>query len=279
MVAEQPRAFVPRTPVRAAVYRALLASAYGLYKVGNGCLFTAAGLLRKNELEAASVDQYRVFNVSAFDVDEGLSFAEQLFYGKFLRDRDRILLAGCGSGRDLIALKERGYDVVGLEPVPEVVELARQHLARRGISAPVHTGLIQSAELSGPYDAVIFSNGCYSLLQGSSVRIATLSRVAQHLAAGGRIIVSYHPAKRQSRIGRWLTQTTARLSAGDWIPEPGDTFSRDLFVPGLIRYHHAFAPQEFARECEAGGLTLLADEMFGEGYRFAASRAAGLRDG
>ncbi len=271
MVAEQPPAFVPHTPVRAAVYRALLASAYGLYKVGNGCLFTAAGLLRKNELEAASVDQYRIFNVSAFDVDAGLSFAEQLFYGKFLRDRDRILLAGCGSGRDLIALKELGYDVIGLEPVPEVVELARRHLARRGISAPVQTGLIQSAELSGSYDAVIFSNGCYSLLQGSTLRIATLRRVAQRLTPQGRIIVSYHPARRQSRFGRWLTRAAVQLSAGDWNPEPGDSFSRDLFVPGLIRYHHAFAPHEFASECEAAGLTMLADEMFSEGYRFAAA--------
>jgi hypothetical protein len=118
---------------------------------------------------------------------------------------------------------------------------------------------------------VIFSNGCYSLLQGSAVRVATLRRVRQHLAPRGRVIVSYHPATHQSRIGRWLTRTTARLSAGDWVPEPGDTFSRDLYVRGLIRYHHAFAPQEFARECEAAELTLLADERFGEGYHFAAA--------
>jgi SAM-dependent methyltransferase len=264
-------AFRPRGPVRAAIYRAFVASAYGFYKAGNGCLFIAAGLLRRDELQSASIDQYRAFNVSAFDVDSGLSPAEQLFYSRFLRHKDRILLAGCGTGRDLIALQLLGYDVTGLEPVPEVVELARQHLARRGLSALVQTGLIQNAELGGRYNAVIFSNGCYSLLQGSAVRIATLSRVAEHLAPAGRVIVSYHPASRQSRFGRWLTQTAAWLSGGDWVPEPGDTFARDLFVPGLIRYHHSFDPSEFARECEAAGLTLVADEMFSEGYRFAAA--------
>ena len=253
------------------LYRALLTSAYGLYKAGNGCLFVAAGLLRRDELQSASVDQYRTFNVSAFDVDSGLSPAEQLFYSRFLRHKDRILLAGCGTGRDLIALQQLGYDVTGLEPVPEVVELARQHLARRGLSALVQTGLIQNAELGGRYSAIIFSNGCYSLLQGSAVRIATLNRVAEHLTPSGRVIVSYHPASRQSRLGRWLTRTAAWLSGGDWVPEPGDTFSRDLYVPGLIRYHHAFGPTEFARECEAAGLTLLADETFSEGYRFAAA--------
>jgi SAM-dependent methyltransferase len=270
-MADRPRPFVPRTPVRAAIYRALLASAHGFYKAGNGCLFVAAGLLRRDELQSASVDQYRRFNVSEFDVDSGLSPAEQLFYSRFLRHKDRVLLVGCGTGRDLIALQLAGHDVTGLEPVPEVVELARQHLARRGLSALVQTGLIQSAELGGRYDAIIFSNGCYSLLQGSAVRIATLSRVAQHLTPAGRVIVSYHPATAQSRLGRWLTQTAARFSGGDWVPEQGDTFSRDIYVPGLIRYHHAFEPRDFARECEAAGLTLLGDEMFSEGYRFAAA--------
>jgi SAM-dependent methyltransferase len=246
-------------------------SAHGLYKAGNGCLLVAAGLLRRDELQSASVDQYRAFNVSAFDVDSGLSPAEQVFYSRFLRHKDRILLAGCGTGRDLIALQQLGHDVTGLEPIPEVVELARQHLARRGLSALVQTGLIQNAELGGRYNAIVFSNGCYSLLQGSAVRIATLSRVAEHLTPAGRIIVSYHPASRQSHLGRWLTKTTAWLSGSDWVAEAGDTFARDLYVPGLIRYHHAFEPAEFARECEAAGLTLLADEMFSEGYRFAAA--------
>jgi SAM-dependent methyltransferase len=231
----------------------------------------AAGLLRRDELQAATVDQYRSFNVSAFEVDAGLSHAETIFYGRFLRERDRILLPGCGTGRDLIALKLLGYEVTGLEPVPEVVAMAREHLARRGVSAPVETGLIQTAKLEGQYDAVIFSNGCYSLLQGASVRTATLRRVAAHLAPAGRILVSYHPARCQSALGRWLTRAVSRLSSADWTPEPGDTFSRDLFVPGLIRYHHAFQPGEFARECGAAGLAVVADEMFSEGYRFAAA--------
>lgn len=253
------------------MYRALLSASHALYKAGNGCLFTAAGLLRRDELQAASVDQYRKFNVSAVDVDAGLSPAEEDFYGRFLRARDRVLLAGCGTGRDLIGLQVRGYDVTGLEPVAEVVALAKQHLARRGIVAPVETGLIETAVLRGPYDAVIFSNGCYSVVQSSAVRIAALRRVAEHLAPGGRVLVSYHPAARQSRIGRWLTRAAVRLSGSDWVPETGDTFSRDVFVPGLVRYHHGFAPGEFAHECDAAGLTLLADEQYSEGYFFAAA--------
>jgi SAM-dependent methyltransferase len=269
MPADRSPAFAPRSPVRSLAYRGLLALAHALYRAGNGALFTAAGLLRRDELDAASIDQYRVFNISAMEVDAGLSYAEQHFYQRFLRRDDRVLLAGCGTGRDLIGVHALGCHVTGLEPIAEVVQLARQHLSRRGISATIDTGRVQSAELGGPYNAVIFSNGCYALLQGSPVRVAALSRVAKHLTADGRVIVSYHPATRQSAAGRWLTRTAAILSGADWIPESGDTFERDLFVPGLIRFHHGFTPSEFARECEAAGLAVRADEGYDEGYRFA----------
>jgi SAM-dependent methyltransferase len=269
MRADRPSAFVPHGRLRGLAYRALLTSAHGLYKAGNGCLFAAAGMLRRDELQAASVDQYRRFNVSAINVDAGLSPAEQHFYWRFVPERSRVLLAGCGTGRDLIGLHLLGHDVTGLEPVAEVVALARQHLDRRGIAAPIMTGLIESAELPGFYDAVIFSNGCFSLLQGSAIRVATLRRVAANLEPGGRVIVSYHPAKSQSRVGRWLTRAAAQVSASDWTPEKGDTFTRDVYVAGLIRYHHAFEPGEFAGECKAAGLAVIADEPYGEGYVFA----------
>ena len=272
MPADRGGVFAPRGKLRGLVYRALLASAHGLYKAGNGCVFAAAGVLRRDELQAASVDQYRRFNVSEIDVDAGLSPAEQHFYGRFLRERSRVLLAGCGTGRDLIGLHLLGHDVTGLEPVADVVALARGHLERRGISAPIENALIESSEVRGPFDAVIFSNGCFSLLQGSERRVAALRRVAARLAPGGRIVVSYHPSRPQSNIGRWLTRMSARMSASDWVPERGDTFTRDLYVPRLIRYHHAFAPGEFARECEGADLVVLADEPYGEGYVFAVAQ-------
>jgi SAM-dependent methyltransferase len=271
MSAERPQSYAPRSPVRGALYRMLLTSAHGLFRAGNGFLLLAAGLLRFDELRTAAVEQYRSFNISEFDVDAGLTLSEDAFYTRFLRKRDRILLAGCGTGRDLIALRQRGYDVAGLEPVPEVVALAQQHLARHGLSAPVHTGLIQSAELNGFYDAVVFSNGCYSLLQGAALRIATLSRVAAHLTPSGRIIISYQPANRRSLYGLWLTRAAAVICRSDWTPEPGDMFSPDPFVPRLIRYQHVFAPAEFSRECDAAGLALLVDEMLGDGHRLAAA--------
>lgn len=265
--------FCPRSPGRRLAYRALLAFAHAAHKLGNGALFTAAGLLRRDELQTASVEQYRIFNLSDLEVDGGLTSSERNFYPRFIEPGGRVLLVGCGTGRDLIALQELGYDVVGLEPITALVEIARQHLARRGSAARVRAGLVQSAELGGPYDAAIFSNGCYSFMPGTAERIAALRRVAGHLSRRGRIIATYypHPPVPQSAAGRWLTRAAARLSGADWTPERGDTFSRDSALRDIVRYHHAFAPAEFAAECEQAGLQVIADEPSADGQMFAAA--------
>jgi SAM-dependent methyltransferase len=270
MAADQPPGFVPRGRLRALVYGALLASAHALHKMGNGFLFTAAGVLRRDELQAASIDQYRFFNISTADVDSGLTPGEREFYPRYLRPGDRVLLVGCGTGRDLIALRELGYDVTGLEPIQELVDIARMHLARRGMSAPLLTGPIQTADLNGTYHGVIFSGCCYAMMQGEALRVATLKRLLNHLDPNGRVIISYQGGG-QSGLGHWVTRVSARLTRADWSPEPGDTFTRDFAVAGLIRYQHAFAPSEFARECEAAGLNLFADEWFDDGCRYAAA--------
>ena len=271
MPAERSSAFRPRSLVRSLAYRALLTFAHAAHKIGNGALFTAAGLLRRDELNAASVEQYRGFNLSDVEVDGGLTSAERDFYARFIKPQGRVLLVGCGTGRDLIALQELGHDVVGLEPIAEVVEIARRNLVRRRSAARVRQGLVQSAELDGPYDAVIFSNGCYSFVPESAQRIAALRRLADCLSTRGRIIVSYHQAAAQSAAGRWLTRTTARVSGAGWVPERGDTFARDHSFRDLIRYHHAFAPAEVADECAQAGLCVIADEPTSDGQWFAAA--------
>ena len=270
--------FVPRSFIRSVAYHSLLTISRAFYKAGNGALFTAAGLLRRDELQGASVEQWRRFNVAPGDVDAGLTPAELDFYGRFIPANSRILLIGCGTGRDVLGLEALGHDVIGLEPGSDLSEQARQHLARHGSAAEIRTGLVQSAELGGPYDVAIFSNGCYSFLQGSAVRVAALQRVAASLTPDGRIIVSYHSTTRHSAIGRWLTRTAARVSGADWTPEDGDTFTRDSHVAALIRYHHVFASREFAVECEKAGLHMLVEDPSRDWQWFAAAERPRRQD-
>jgi SAM-dependent methyltransferase len=232
----------------------------------------AAGLMRRDDLQASSREEWRHFNSSDDDVDEGLTADERGFYTRFLRPGARVLLVGCGSGRDLLSLSALGFDVLGIDQSLEPVLDARRHLARRGLPGWAEAGDVATAHLTGQFDAVIFSSGAYSLLLGSRAREATLGRLRSHLLPEGCVLFTYFPLRRQSRMARWLTRTTGALCGADWRLERGDIFSRHTPGSHVLKYHHAFGPGEFARECRAAGFVLIADEDGSSALRFAAAQ-------
>lgn len=257
----QPENFSPSGAIRGLAYRLLWRGADILHSAANGLLYFAAGLLRQGDLEAAGHALWRDFYTVDDDVDFGLDRWERRLYTEMLRPTDRVLLIGSGAGRDLVALRELGYDVTGLEPVPELVAISRENLARRGVAAVVLTGPVQSAALEGSYDAMLFSPGVYSCLPRSAVRVATLKRLNNHLSPDGRLLISYLRFARQSPLSRWVTRLGTRLSRADWRPEQGDVFSRDHVASRVLRYEHLFSPGEVATECHAAGLRVVRDRL------------------
>ncbi|MEO5739411.1 MAG: class I SAM-dependent methyltransferase [Vicinamibacterales bacterium] len=259
--------------MRHALYRALCGLGSKPGKAGNAMLYLAAGLQRASELESISLEEWNTFSVSDTEVDAGLEADEQRFFSRFLGPRDRVLLVGCGGGRDLVALCRMGHHVSGIDHSPAAIEAARSHLERRGLKATLSVGAVQYAAIHDPFDVVLFSLGCYSFIRGSQTRIATLSRLRAHLAPEGRMLFSYYPFESQSRIGRWLTCTSARLSGADWLPERGDIFSRHGNTTRVLRYRHDFTIGELARECAAARLRVVTDEEGVDVLRYAAAES------
>jgi SAM-dependent methyltransferase len=261
--------FAPTGVVRAAGYRLLWMCADALQRAANACLYLAAGLLRRDELDAASRLRWRGFGLSIDDVSIGLDASERRLYGDHLRPSDRVLLVGSGTGRDLVGLLELGCDVTGLEQAPELVEISRTHLARRGLSATVVAGSVDRADVDGAFDAVVFSPGVYSCLHPLASRVATLARLRARLSKDGRMLISYSSFAAQSPWTVRLTRASARLTGADWRPEPGDSFSRDRIAGRVLRYEHVFHPGDVARECAAAGLRVVQDEAAGPPFRCA----------
>ena len=219
----------------------------------------AAGLTRLQDVQRAIGRQPENDGVTELDARYGASGLvawEAAFYPRFLRADDRVLLVGCGRGRDLLALSERGHRVDALELVPERAAAARALLAERGIAAKITEGSIETAALTGPYDAVVFAWFCYSVIPGRAARVRVLRRVASQLAPGGRILLSYIPCDVPPRVSAIrVGQLVARASGADWRPELGDI----LWVSArhrIAHYTHLHWPGALAPEAEAAGLTV-----------------------
>jgi SAM-dependent methyltransferase len=261
--------FKPAGQARAAVYRSLWVAADVLQKAANGCLWIAAGLLQRADLQAASEARWRQFGKSIDEIDSGLDAFEQGLYSQLLGTSDRVLVIGAGTGREVLALRRLGYDVTGLEQVPQLVEIARQHMAQRLVDAPFEVGTIESTRLTGPFDAVIFSRGVYSFLRGSRARIAALCRIGTMLSSRGRILISYYENARGSSWGPRLARLGARLGRSDWRAERGDVFSRDHHAAHVLRYEHLFQAHDVAGECGAAGFVVTKEGSMYHALRFA----------
>jgi len=96
----------------------------------------------------------------------------------------RVLDIGCGSGRDLLWLKNRGFAPYGLEPSPALAILAENHSG-----CPVATGDIMGADLlDQAWDGILISGVLVHLPRHTIPAI--LFRIANAFIPGGRLYVS-----------------------------------------------------------------------------------------
>jgi SAM-dependent methyltransferase len=221
--------------------------------------YAAAGTARLAELRAAIQRQWDQAGTWRWEpvIDAGLMSWERELYPRFLKPDDRVLVVGCGPGRDLLALLQLGYRAEGLDVSPRCTAIARDALRQRGWQAPVHAGAIETFAVPGSFDAFVFAWFCYSYIPESSARIQALRTLGAHLTAGGRILVTYVRAERPPRgLPIRLARLVGRLSGSDWRPECGDILR--LARPGRYfeHYEHQFAPDDFEEEVRTAGLTV-----------------------
>lgn len=247
-----------RVSVHAALYAALYGGGRALERAGKLWFYAAAGALTLDDLRRAALRQWDEFAAMQGEDDTAFLDWEGEFYRQFLRAGDRVLLVGCGSGRDLIALLEHGCRADGVDPVPGCITAAAGRLAKRGLTARLYTGWIEDAALDDVYDAVVFSWDCYGLIPHAATRIAVLRAVRNHVAAGGRVLLSYVAAGRPPRP--FLIRTArlvSWLSRSDWRPEIGDVVVPTDAAPDGAHYEHHFRPEEVEREVRAAGLSIV----------------------
>ncbi len=248
--------------VRAAARGTLYGAGRLLQYAATACFWAAAGTLTLEDLRRAAVRRWREFAATQSDADVALMDWEEEFYRRFLRPGERVLLAGCGSGRDLVALLELGYAVEGLDPVAECIEQARARLAKRGTSAPLHVAWLEdAAPPPGPFGAVVLSWFCYGNIPGAAARVRALRALAGRLAPGGRILLSYLTAGRPPRpVLIRLARLVGRLSGSDWRPEDGDCIVLTDRRADGAHFEHFFRPGEVEAEGRAAGLRLVHEE-------------------
>lgn len=129
------------------------------------------------------------------------------------RNPGRILDLGCGPGRDLMAFKAEGHEVIGLDATPAFVEMAQQ------TGCDVWQQTFLDLDLPDGFFDGVFANASLLHVPQTSME-AVLKNVWQSLVVGGAIVLSMARGNQEGFVNRpsgqrfvsyWEYQTLAPL--------------------------------------------------------------------
>lgn len=231
-----------------------------LLQLGRFIQSLAVVVMKPRDLIAFSYQAYsRPESIVAFGDDgfvrSGLT-QEELEMMKALPIRQgKLLILGVGGGREAIPLAKLGFEVTGMDFVPQLVDRAIENAARSGVQI---TGLVQElSQLEVPdnsYDVLWISLDMYSCIPTVKKRITFLQRVVRVLKPGGYFLCQFHwePRETISRKAEAARKFIAWLSLGNLEYQPGDIIWQNL------EYLHSFlAVRDIQFELDHSGMRII----------------------
>jgi 2-polyprenyl-3-methyl-5-hydroxy-6-metoxy-1,4-benzoquinol methylase len=156
----------------------------------------------------------------------------------------RVLDVGCGTGRHALRLAASGAEVVGYDPCPEMLAVAREQARRLGLKVHWQAGGFGELPRDGRFDLVL----CNLVLCHLPDIVEPVAEMAACLKPGGRLIISdFH---YMCLVIGWRT-----------------AFDHEGRHYHIENYQHSYG--DYLRAFQAGGLrlTALEDIMIDERLR------------
>lgn len=162
---------------------------------------------------------YSKLSTEVYGVDKpiGTSFGDVEFYAERLAGIEgRILEPATGTGRMLVPLLEKQFNVEGFDSSLDMLEMCRKNCVERGLAPALFEADMETFSLGTEYDAVIIPAGTFLLLHEREASLKALKNFHQHLKAGGKLIVDlYLPTAKE------IGHTTLR----SWELEDGEVIT------------------------------------------------------
>ncbi|MFC1755689.1 SAM-dependent methyltransferase [Thermoproteota archaeon] len=181
----------------------------------------------------------------------GLFDWEKRVIEKYYTHCKKILVVGAGGGREVLALRELGYDADGFECNPELVKCANDILESEGFPSDVKlVGRDGCPDAPKNYDGAIVGWSAYMLIQHSEERIVFLKKMRALMYDSSPILVSFFYRCGSERYFKAVAVISnvirtilmrKRVEAGD-----------DL-VPNHVHY---FTKNELELELNEGGFNM-----------------------
>jgi SAM-dependent methyltransferase len=163
-----------------------------------------------------------------YDIDkpEAPPDAFDFYLAEAERARGAILEPMCGSGRFLLPLLARGFDIVGSDASAHMLAACREHAQRLGLEPALRKERLDALTSDRSYGLIFIPSGSFCLITDEAAALAGLVRVRELLAANGRFIVEIERRDRTrcSELsgtwgGRWVTRPDGAKIVLSWLSQ------------------------------------------------------------
>lgn len=117
---------------------------------------------------------------------QGLQRCEQEMVRRYFPPSGRLLDLGCGSGRAVLALEQRGYQVTGLDLSLEMLAAGRSLSHRMALAG---ANLLDLPLADESFDGLLMFFGALQHVPGRAARRRALAEMARLAQPGGRLIL------------------------------------------------------------------------------------------
>jgi len=174
-------------------------------------------------------------------------------FGRCVKNGDRVLDIGCGSGRMHKLFAGTAVEYEGLDVSEGIIERARRRRPDLLAGFRVGSALALPYE-DGSFDAALMVAVLHHV-PSERYRLQALREASRVLKPGGRLLMTnwnlWRAARRKWIFRSWLLKLIGRSDL-DWNDAWFDWKKNGQ--PAARRYYHAFALGELGRLCRAAGL-------------------------
>jgi ubiquinone/menaquinone biosynthesis C-methylase UbiE len=125
--------------------------------------------------------------------EQGFWKSEEILVKKYLKPKSKILDIGCGSGRTAIPLSQNGFDVIGVDITPEMINSAKKISSSKNLNIDYRVGDATNLEFPDNYfNGAIFANNGWVQIPGKENREKALTEIYRTIKPGSYFILSAH---------------------------------------------------------------------------------------
>lgn len=142
------------------------------------------------------------------------------------RAQGAILEPMCGSGRFLLPLLARGFDIEGSDASSHMLDACRAHAQRQGLEPTLKEQALDSLASDRRFGLIFIPSGSFCLITNEAAALAGLVRVRELLEPNGRFIVEVErrDRSRYSELsgtwgGRWVTRPDGAKIVINWLSQ------------------------------------------------------------